>query len=79
MAGATRKPQTSSESPLGGCSASYATLSLRMQENIVCDLIEPIRHPCVCHMARRYRAIKRSLSLPYGCTPAAIGLPYPDA
>ncbi|SDA05334.1 BZ3501_MvSof-1269-A2-R1_Chr12-1g03318 [Microbotryum saponariae] len=44
-----------------------------------CDLIEPVRHPCVCHMARRYRAIKRSLSLPYSCTPAAIGLPYPDA
>ncbi|SCZ92014.1 BZ3500_MvSof-1268-A1-R1_Chr5-3g08283 [Microbotryum saponariae] len=44
-----------------------------------CDLIEPVRHPCVCHMARRYRAIKRTLSLPYGCPPAAIGLPYPDA
>ncbi|SGY19787.1 BQ5605_C017g08313 [Microbotryum silenes-dioicae] len=44
-----------------------------------CDLIEPVRHPCVCHMARRYRAIKRSLLLPYGCTTAAVGLPNPDA
>ncbi|SGZ32138.1 BQ5605_C043g12090 [Microbotryum silenes-dioicae] len=44
-----------------------------------CDLIEPVRHPCVCHMARPYRAIKRSLSVPYGCTTAAIGLPNPDA
>ncbi|SGY55784.1 BQ5605_C006g04075 [Microbotryum silenes-dioicae] len=44
-----------------------------------CDLIEPVRHPCGCYMARPYRAIERSLLLPYGCTLAAMGLPNPDA
>ncbi|SGY56956.1 BQ5605_C006g04201 [Microbotryum silenes-dioicae] len=53
--------------------------NLHLRPSRMCDLVEPVRYPCVCHMARPYRAIGRSLSLPYGYTTAAVGLSNPDA